>query len=76
MWGLSWGTAWPIFVIAGGLSMVLEPWFGSGKSCLGAKREKEKRQQDLAPVLARMHAALEERVKTVRVTDRLTDSPA
>jgi hypothetical protein len=27
LWGLNWGTAWPIFLIAGGLSMVLAPWF-------------------------------------------------
>ena len=26
IWGLSWGTAWPIFVIAGGLSVLLRPW--------------------------------------------------
>ena len=26
VWGLSWGTAWPIFVIAGGLSVLLKPW--------------------------------------------------
>ena len=31
LWGLTWGTAWPIFLVAGGLSMVLEPWFGDGK---------------------------------------------
>ena len=23
LWGLSWGTAWPIFVVAGGMSLVL-----------------------------------------------------
>lgn len=28
LWGLTWGTAWPIFLVAGGLSMVLEPWLG------------------------------------------------
>lgn len=27
VWGLSWGTAWPIFVIAGGLSLILKPAF-------------------------------------------------
>jgi len=37
---------------------------------------KEKQRKDLAAVLARMHAILEGRVKEVRVTDRLTDSPA
>ena len=36
----------------------------------------EKRRQELAPVLARMHKILEARVQEVRVTDRLTDSPA
>ncbi len=25
VWGLDWGTAWPIFVIAGGLSVLLRP---------------------------------------------------
>ena len=25
VWGLDWGTAWPIFVIAGGLSVLLKP---------------------------------------------------
>ena len=25
VWGLTWGTAWPIFVIAGGLSVILRP---------------------------------------------------
>lgn len=28
LWGLTWGTAWPIFLVAGGLSMVLGPWLG------------------------------------------------
>ena len=41
-----------------------------------AKQTKERQQKDLAPVLARMHKTLDERVKEVRVTDRLTDSPA
>lgn len=27
VWGLTWGTAWPIFVIAGGLSVLLKPAF-------------------------------------------------
>jgi len=31
LWGLTWSTAWPIFLVAGGLSMVLEPWFGDGR---------------------------------------------
>jgi hypothetical protein len=26
LWGLTWGTAWPIFLVAAGFSMVLEPW--------------------------------------------------
>jgi len=25
VWGLTWGTAWPIFVIAGGVSVLLKP---------------------------------------------------
>lgn len=25
LWGLSWHTAWPIFVVAGGLSMIVTP---------------------------------------------------
>ncbi|MEO7793300.1 MAG: DUF5668 domain-containing protein [Thermoanaerobaculia bacterium] len=25
VWGLNWGTAWPIFVIAGGLSVLFRP---------------------------------------------------
>jgi molecular chaperone HtpG len=41
-----------------------------------AKAALEKRRQELAPVLARMHKLLEARVQEVRVTDRLTDSPA
>jgi molecular chaperone HtpG len=40
------------------------------------KQEKEKKQKDLAPVLSRMHKVLDAKVKDVRVTDRLTDSPA
>ncbi len=40
------------------------------------KQHKEERTKDLAAVLARMHTVLEGRVKEVRVTDRLTDSPA
>ena len=40
------------------------------------KQQKEQAQKDLAPVLSRMHKVLEEKVKEVRVTDRLTDSPA
>ena len=31
VWGLHWGTAWPIFVIAGGLSLLIRPaYFGCG----------------------------------------------
>jgi molecular chaperone HtpG len=40
------------------------------------KQHKEEARKDLAAVLARMHTVLETRVKEVRVTDRLTDSPA
>ena len=40
------------------------------------KQDKEKKQQDLAPVLSRMHKFLDDKVKEVRVTSRLTDSPA
>ncbi|MEO8198831.1 MAG: DUF5668 domain-containing protein [Thermoanaerobaculia bacterium] len=31
IWGLNWGTAWPIFVIASGVSILLRPVFGSGR---------------------------------------------
>src|SRR5262249_25189151 len=41
-----------------------------------SKQAKEEHKKELAPVLARMHKVLDERVKEVRVTDRLTDSPA
>jgi molecular chaperone HtpG len=40
------------------------------------KQAKEAKEKELAPVTERMQQALAERVKTVRVTDRLTDSPA
>lgn len=40
------------------------------------KKKKEEREKELAPILERMQTALDEHVKTVRVTDRLTDSPA
>jgi molecular chaperone HtpG len=40
------------------------------------KQDKEQQQKDLAAVLSRMHKVLDERVKEVRVTHRLTDSPA
>ncbi|MBL8727377.1 MAG: molecular chaperone HtpG [Planctomycetes bacterium] len=40
------------------------------------KQKKEAQQKELAPMLERVQKALEARVKTVRVTDRLTDSPA
>jgi molecular chaperone HtpG len=40
------------------------------------KKDKEQQQKDLAAVLSRMHTVLDERVKEVRVTHRLTDSPA
>ncbi len=26
VWGLTWGTAWPIFIIAAGLEMLARPW--------------------------------------------------
>ena len=36
IWGLHWGTAWPIFVIAGGLSLLFKPAsFGCGRSGRG-----------------------------------------
>jgi molecular chaperone HtpG len=40
------------------------------------KKKKEELEKELAPVLERVQTALDEYVKTVRVTDRLTDSPA
>ncbi|MFY9341981.1 MAG: molecular chaperone HtpG [Planctomycetota bacterium] len=40
------------------------------------KQAKEAKQKELAPVTERMQKALAELVKEVRVTDRLTDSPA
>ena len=40
------------------------------------KKKKEEAQKELAPVLERVQKALDEHVSTVRVTDRLTDSPA
>ena len=40
------------------------------------KQAKEAKEKELAPVTERMQKALAEQVKTVRVTDRLTDSPA
>jgi molecular chaperone HtpG len=40
------------------------------------KQQKEAKQKELAPVTDRMQKALDQHVKTVRVTDRLTDSPA
>lgn len=40
------------------------------------KKQKEQQQKDLGAVLSRMHKALDEKVKEVRVTHRLTDSPA
>jgi molecular chaperone HtpG len=40
------------------------------------KQAREKHGKELAAILARMHAVLDARVKEVRVTDRLTDSPA
>lgn len=40
------------------------------------KQAKEAKQKELAPLLERLQKALGEQVKSVRVTDRLTDSPA
>jgi molecular chaperone HtpG len=40
------------------------------------KKDKEQQQKDLAGVLSRMHKTLDEKVKEVRITHRLTDSPA
>jgi molecular chaperone HtpG len=40
------------------------------------KQQKEEKQQRLAPLTERMQKVLEQQVKQVRVTDRLTDSPA
>ncbi len=40
------------------------------------KQQKEAKQKELTPVTDRMQKALDQHVKTVRVTDRLTDSPA
>ena len=40
------------------------------------KQQKEAREKELQPVLERAQKALAEHVKAVRVTDRLTDSPA
>ncbi|HEB54265.1 MAG TPA: molecular chaperone HtpG [bacterium] len=40
------------------------------------KEKKEAREKELRPVLERVQKALDEHVKTVRLTDRLTDSPA
>ena len=40
------------------------------------KQKKEEQQKAMAPLLERVQKALDSSVKTVRVTDRLTDSPA
>ncbi len=40
------------------------------------KQKKEEIEKELAPVLERVQTALDECVKAVRITDRLTDSPA
>ncbi len=40
------------------------------------KQAKEAKQKELAPLLERLQKALDTQVKSVRVTDRLTDSPA
>jgi molecular chaperone HtpG len=41
-----------------------------------AKKARAEHEKTLAPVLSRMHKVLDARVEAVRVTDRLTDSPA
>jgi molecular chaperone HtpG len=41
-----------------------------------AKQQKDAREKELAPVLERVQQALAQHVKSVRVTNRLTDSPA
>ena len=41
-----------------------------------SKKVRAEHEKTLAPILARMHKVLDERVESVRVTDRLTDSPA
>jgi molecular chaperone HtpG len=40
------------------------------------KKDKEQQQKDLSALLSRMHKNLDDKVKEVRVTHRLTDSPA
>ncbi len=40
------------------------------------KQEREKAKGDLGPLLSAMHEILKDHVKEVRVSDRLTDSPA
>ena len=40
------------------------------------KKKKEETEKELAPVLERVQQALDDHVSSVRVTDRLTDSPA
>ena len=40
------------------------------------KQQKEAKQKELLPLTERMQKALAEQVKSVRITDRLTDSPA
>ena len=40
------------------------------------KQAKAEKAKAMAPVTARLHKALDQKVKEVRVTDRLTDSPA
>ena len=47
-----------------------------GSNLVDYKKKKEEQEKELAPVLERVQQALDEHVKTVRVTDRLTDSPA
>ncbi len=35
VWGLAWGTAWPIFVIAGGLAILFKPAFARRRGTHG-----------------------------------------
>ena len=39
LWGLTWHTAWPIFLVAGGLGMIVEPRRGRRRRCDGRAAE-------------------------------------
>ena len=43
--GLTWGTAWPIFVIAGGLSVILKPVLCRGGRVAGGDRSGDRGSQ-------------------------------